>query len=148
MPLSAAADAGAPGLALGHAFGRIGCLLGGCCYGRAVDPSFPLAVDLAGQSRHPVQLYEAAGLLALSALLLLLSRRLWPRPGALFAVYLGAYAALRFVTEGLRADDLERGFVGPLSTSRLIALVAIGVAAVVLYRGKKEPAHGGRERPI
>jgi phosphatidylglycerol:prolipoprotein diacylglycerol transferase len=149
ISLATAADAGAPGLALGHAFGRVGCLMGGCCYGRTVDPSFPLAVELHGASRHPVQLYEAAGLLAICALLLALSRRLQPRPGALVALYLGSYAILRLGTETLRADDFERGVLGgAISTSQAIALAMLAIAALVLHRSKKEPAHGGRERAV
>jgi phosphatidylglycerol---prolipoprotein diacylglyceryl transferase len=69
VSLGAVADAGAPGLAFGHAIGRVGCLLGGCCYGRPVDAGFPLGIELAGARRHPVQLYEAIGLVLLGVML-------------------------------------------------------------------------------
>lgn len=133
------ADAGAPGLAFGHAIGRIGCFLGGCCYGRPVAPSFPLAAHMAGAWRQPVQLYEAAGLVVLSLVLASLPSR---RPGALFALYAGGYAVLRFALEWLRGDDLERGFLipGVLSTSQAIALVVLGAAALWLRVTRKGAA--------
>ncbi|HEX8953544.1 MAG TPA: prolipoprotein diacylglyceryl transferase family protein [Polyangia bacterium] len=132
VPLLDAADAGAPGLALGHAIGRIGCLLGGCCYGRVVDAKFPLAVQLAGAWRHPVQLYEACGLVLIAIVTALLPRR---RAGAILATYVAAYALLRLVVEHWRGDDLERGVVAhALSTSQLIALVVLAAGAALLYR--------------
>jgi phosphatidylglycerol:prolipoprotein diacylglycerol transferase len=132
ISLADAADAGAPGLALGHAIGRIGCFLGGCCYGRVVDASFPLAVTLHGAPRHPVQLYEAAGLVAIAIFTSLLPRR---RAGAIFLAYVIAYALLRLVVEHWRGDDLERGLVGgAVSTSQLIASVVLAAGAAILYR--------------
>jgi phosphatidylglycerol:prolipoprotein diacylglycerol transferase len=136
VPILDAADAGAPGLALGHAIGRIGCLMGGCCYGRVVDAKFPLAVYLAGAWRHPVQLYEACGLLVIAVVTALLPRR---RAGAIFIVYAGAYALLRLVVEQWRGDDLERGVVAhTLSTSQIIALVVLAAGAAVLYRARSK----------
>lgn len=139
VSLAGAADAGAPGLALGHAVGRVGCFLGGCCYGRVVDGKFPLAVQLAGAWRHPVQLYEAAGLVALAAVTALLPRR---RAGAIFLSYVAGYALLRLVVEHWRGDDFERGVVAhALSTSQLIALVVLAASVAVLYRlGRKKGA--------
>jgi len=138
VPMAAAADAGAPGLALGHAVGRVGCLLGGCCYGRPCAADFPFAVRLHDAWRHPVQLYEAAGLLVIACALAALSRVLRPRPGALIALYLGGYAILRILTEWLRGDDLERGFVWPgvLSTSQAIALGML-LVAIALYVSRR-----------
>ena len=132
----------APGLALGHAFGRVGCLLGGCCYGRVVDAGFPLAVRLHGAWRHPVQLYEAAGLVAIAIVTAMLPRR---RAGAIFGAYVVAYALLRLVDEHWRGDDVERGLVArALSTSQLIALavlVALAAGAALLYREKRTVTH-------
>ena len=132
VSLADAADAAAPGLALGHAFGRVGCLLGGCCYGRVVDARFALAVHLHGAWRHPVQLYEAAGLVVIAAVTARLPRR---RGGAIFVAYVAAYALLRLVDEHWRGDDAERGLVAHgLSTSQLIALVVLAAGAALLYR--------------
>jgi phosphatidylglycerol:prolipoprotein diacylglycerol transferase len=143
LPLAGIADAAAVALPVAHAVGRIGCFLGGCCYGRPTDlpvgvrftdPIAPAAAACAGGARlHPVQLYESAGLLGIAVLIDLGSRRLAHRPrGALFALYLGAYALLRLGTEALRGDLVERGRLGPLSVSQAIAAV-MGVAAAALY---------------
>ena len=68
MPVLRTCDVFAPGLALGHAFGRIGCFAAGCCYGRethvpwAVTFHNPLANQIVGTPLgvplHPTQLYE------------------------------------------------------------------------------------------
>jgi phosphatidylglycerol---prolipoprotein diacylglyceryl transferase len=143
VSMARAGDAGTVGLALGHAIGRVGCLLAGCCYGRACAADFPLGVTLHGALRHPVQLYESAGLVALAGLLALVSPRLRERPGLLSAAYLGGYALLRLSTESFRGDDVERGFVGPLSTSQAIA-VAMLLASLVLFYYAKLRAEGVR----
>jgi phosphatidylglycerol:prolipoprotein diacylglycerol transferase len=122
VPLLSLADAAVPGVALGHAFGRVGCLFGACCYGRPVDASSSFGVEVAGALRHPVQLYEAAALGVLTAGLLLATPR-FRRSGALFATYLMAYGVVRLVMEQFRGDDDARGFLLPgLSTSTAISL--------------------------
>jgi phosphatidylglycerol:prolipoprotein diacylglycerol transferase len=133
ISLTRFADCAVPGLALGHAFGRVGCFLAGCCYGKPVAASFPLAVVLAGVPRHPVQLYEAAGLVLLGLSLLMLPAR---PPGRLVTLYLIAYAVLRLFTEALRGDDDARGFVIPglVSTSQALAIAVLLAALVVRYR--------------
>ncbi len=102
------ADALAPGLALGHAFGRLGCFLAGCCYGEVTSgawavhfPEGSLVGD--GLPRHPTQLYEAGALLLLFALLALWHRRRRFQ-GQVFLLYLALYGAARFLIEMLRGD--------------------------------------------
>src|SRR5207245_2716245 len=127
------ADCAAPGLALGHALGRVGCFFAGCCYGRPVAPSFPLAIVRDGVPRHPVQLYEAAGLMLLG---LVLSTSAPRPPGRLVTLYLIGYAVLRLFSEALRGDDEARGFVigHVISTSQAIAIAILLGALVVRYR--------------
>jgi len=130
-------DLFAPALALGHAFGRLGCFAAGCCFGKLgggrLGVGFPrgsVAFDeLANHGAipagwettpalHPTQLYEAFGELAIFATLLALRPRLRQRPGALLVAYLGLYALLRFVVEMFRGD-VVRGLVFALNTPRL-----------------------------
>jgi phosphatidylglycerol:prolipoprotein diacylglycerol transferase len=136
IPLVGFADCAVPGLALGHALGRVGCFLAGCCYGRPAAARFPLAVLLAGVPRHPVQLYEAAGLLLLGLVLVTLPPR---RPGQPLTLYLIGYAVLRLFTESLRGDDEARGFVIPglVSTSQALALAVLLAVLVVRYRQRR-----------
>ncbi|HEY2901609.1 MAG TPA: prolipoprotein diacylglyceryl transferase [Polyangia bacterium] len=149
-------DVFAPGLALGHAFGRLGCFAAGCCFGKtcaaaasalcvlfpndsvAYDQLQALGAVAAGSSTtpplHPTQLFEAAGDLIIFLILLGLRRRQHRhanhRPGLLVLTYAGLYAILRFVVE-LYRGDIERSFVAALSTPRL---------SVALHLPPTEPA--------
>lgn len=122
-------------LALGHAFGRIGCFLAGCCFGspctapwavRYTDPeSMPMQSGILPLfGLHPVQIYEALGNLALAGMALwMLRRRRFS--GQVIWTYVAAYGALRFTVEHWRGD--ARGMIGPFATSQ-----AVGLAAIVL----------------
>lgn len=126
-------DVMAPSVSLGHAFGRVGCLLAGCCYGAPTDHwwqvTFPQgAVAPAGVARVPTQLHEVGFNLALFALLWALPRRF---VGQRLALLLLLYGIFRAWNETMRADD--RGFVlgGLLSTGQATAMV-LGVVAIVI----------------
>lgn len=122
-----------PLLPLGHAFGRVGCSLAGCCYG--VSYSGPLAVTyhhslIAPNTMplFPVQLLEAVLLLGLAIVLLAAVLRGVSFPG-MVGLYFGGYAVMRFGLEFLRGD-LERGVAAGLSTSQWISVgVLVGLIA-------------------
>jgi len=143
-------DLFAPALALGHAFGRVGCYAAGCCFGKASDVAWAVAfprgsvafdelttvgaiIPGAGVTPplHPTQLYEAAGELVIGIALVALRRRVAHRPGALLIGYLAAYAVLRFVVELFRGD-VARGFIAELDTPRLAALLRMPPTEPVL----------------
>jgi phosphatidylglycerol:prolipoprotein diacylglycerol transferase len=137
-PLWDAADFAIPGLAIGHAFGRIGCFLKGCCHGAPATafpslgvcypPSSETGQLFPGVPLYPVQPAEAAGLLVIW--FLLLRALLRPhRPGTVFARYLLLYPPLRFVLEWFRGDP--RLAAGPLDTAQLLS-VAFFVAGLLL----------------
>jgi phosphatidylglycerol:prolipoprotein diacylglycerol transferase len=158
LPLAVLADLTAPSLALGHALGRIGCFLGGCCFGHPTQASLGVMFldeqTAAGAlcrrvgPLHPVQLYESAGLLGIALLLFLAERRLTRHAqGLVFTAYLLLYAVLRLGTEQFRGDPVERGQLIPgLATSETLALVmiALGVALLVRIhrRGKRAVEEG------
>ncbi len=107
VPFAKVADAGAPSLALGHIFGRIGCFLNGCCYG--VPTTLPIgiafhnpALGIETLPSHPAQLYEAAGLVLLFGWLVRYRTRS-PYEGAVFGMWLMGYSILRFLVEFVRA---------------------------------------------
>ncbi len=151
-------DVVVPSLALSHAVGRLGCLMAGCCWGRptdlpwAVTYSDPRAHATLGTplhvGLHPFPVYEGLyDLLLFVGLSWLYWRR--PRPGRVFAAYLVAYGAGRFLLEMTRGDA-ARGvyFGGALSTSQLIgaAMVATGVGLhwwLGRQVGPAQPAGGG-----
>ncbi len=111
MPLWKTADVLAPSIALGSVFGRIGCLLNGCCYGRFC--TLPWAIRFpAGQANtgvpvgvplHPTQIYDALLNLLLYGFLAWLFRRK-KFDGQIFATYLLCYAVTRSVVEAFRGD--------------------------------------------
>lgn len=148
LPTWTIGDLAAPGLALAHAVGRLGCLMAGCCFGRPTD--LPWAVRFTstyaadavgvplGVPLHPTQLYEAGAEIAIFAVLLGTERRGRVYPGRTFWTYVLLYAAARFVIEFYRGDP--RGAVGALSTSQFVSLVLAPLAFVMLVRLGRRPA--------
>lgn len=134
IPILVALSAAAPALAIGHAIGRIGCLLVGDDYGRPTDlpwgVAFPRGLPPTDLPVHPTQLYETAALVPIAWLLVR-----WRRQGAADAVVFGRYlvlaGALRFVIEFIRVN---RRVAGPLTVAHLISLgvVIIGIAILTL----------------
>lgn len=129
---------------LGHAMGRVGCFISGCCYGIEYDGplSFtythpydprtdvnPLGTPV-GVPLLPVQLIEAACLLCLYVVLEILFRKT-KRPGICLLVYAMCYCIIRFTLEFFRGD-IVRGFLWGMSTSQWISM-AIFVCAVALF---------------
>ena len=125
-------DTIAPGFCFAHAFGRIGCLCAGCCYG--VEMEGFLCLELGGTSRLAVQLMEAVFLILLGLFLCLLHRKK-PRRGTLTGLYMVLYAIWRFVIEFWRDDD--RGFIGELSTSQFIGIFIFAAGIIILFLAKK-----------
>lgn len=127
-------DIVAIGVPLFHTFGRVGCFLGGCCYG--VECSFGFVYHYSpipyanGVRRFPVQLLEAGFNLCLCLTLYLLFRK-EKYKGHLLSVYLFAYPTFRFLDEFLRGD-VHRGIWWGLSTSQWISLLLIAGNALWL----------------
>ena len=145
LPVWSAADMYAPGVALGHIIGRLGCLLAGCCYGRPTDMPWgitftsPVAAASAGTPLgiplHPTQIYDAGAELLILIVLLVLERRGRPYPGRTWWLYMLLYAVARFIVEMFRADD--RGIILGFSTSQFVSLVIAPIAIVMLLRLKR-----------
>jgi phosphatidylglycerol:prolipoprotein diacylglycerol transferase len=153
LPLWTTCDAFAPGIALGHVVGRLGCFFAGCCYGRpttvpwaitftdpfaAANVGTPLNVPL-----HPTQLYEAGAELLILVLLLLTERKGRAFPGRTFWFYMFLYAVSRFVIEFFRGD--ERGNVGIFSTSQFISLLLAPLAIIMLIYLARQKAPEPRQ---
>lgn len=143
LPFLRWADCFVPGVALAQGFGRIGCFLAGCCFGKPTDSIFGVVFPAgsaapAGVPLWPVQLFSAAGDLLLAGTLLLLEKKR-RGDGLLTGAYLLLYSVGRFLIEFLRADP--RGAVGIFSTSQFIALFAAAAAAVILLLRKRGTSH-------
>lgn len=145
-------DVFAVGIPLFHAIGRVGCFLGGCCFGvewpgGVVYERNPIEFAN-GVPRFPVQLVEAGVELALFLVLLGLFLR-GRGKGRLMAYWALAYAPARFLLEFLRGDAY-RGFLGPLSTSQWISIVVLvaAVAFLVWRRRRAEPLRAPSGAPV
>ena len=124
-------DFGVTALPLGHALGRIGCQLNGCCHGIAAPP--PWGLPGPSGTCLPVPLYEAGFNLLLYAALNLAYGRLG-RPGAVFGLYLFGYGAWRFGIEFLRGDPRQAW--GPLHVAQWVAL-ALAIGGALLLRARR-----------
>ena len=140
LPLWTTCDVFAPGVALGHVVGRMGCFFAGCCWGRETDVPWaitftdpyaaanvgtPLNVPL-----HPTQLYEAGAEGLILLLLLSTEKKGSKYPGRTFWLYMLLYAVSRFIIEFYRNDP--RGVVLMFSTSQFISIVLAPLALVML----------------
>ena len=151
LPLWTTCDVFAPGIALGHVVGRLGCLFAGCCYGKPTTQPWGItftsqfAADNVGTPLnvplHPTQLYEAGAEALILALLLATEKRWRPFAGRTFWLYILLYAVSRYVIEMFRGDP--RGTVLMFSTSQFISVLLAPLAiAMLLYlsrRGEPSP---------
>lgn len=132
-----------PAVAIAQGFGRIGCLLAGCCYG--AETSSPLSIvfprgvnSLAptGIHLHPTQIYSSIFDFALGIFLLwYLNKK--KEESKTFGLYVIMYSIGRFIIEFLRNDP--RGNVGMLSTSQFIAIftLIIGILVFNIHKLRK-----------
>lgn len=154
------ADIGAPVISLGLVFGRLGCFLAGCCFGKVTDMPwgirFPQYSDawkrhrelfydqLVAQHKeigewlslpvHPTQLYELFGALIIF-IYLWFTRKKVLYAGQKIATFLISYGILRFIIEIWRDDD--RGGV-LLSTSQWISIPMVILGIILVIHGRKK----------
>jgi phosphatidylglycerol:prolipoprotein diacylglycerol transferase len=148
IPTWKVADIAAPALALGHALGRIGCFMAGCCYGKECllpwgtmfhsEYAHNLTRLPLNSPLHPVQLYEAA-LNFVNFLVLTVALRKKSFDGQVFSLYVINYSVIRYITEFFRGDHADTAFLykGPsalLTVSYPQFFCILGLAAgLVLY---------------
>jgi phosphatidylglycerol:prolipoprotein diacylglycerol transferase len=143
----AVGDSIAPGVAIGHAFGRLGCFSAGCCYGKPVhgalsalgivftDPyahatvGVPLGIPL-----YPTQLMESAAEFIIFGILWMLARQR-RFEGQLVATYLFSYGIVRYLVDYLRVYEPQAMlFHGLMTDAQLTSLVMIALAIVIFVR--------------
>lgn len=128
LDLWSIADLFAPYIALGQAFGRIGCYLNGCCYGIPAPKNF-----IFGRT-HPAQIYSSILLFIIFVVLLKwqAARRF---KGEIFMSYCMLYSCKRFLIEFMRADN-PRIFLG-LTISQLVS-AAVLITALYIFKIKAD----------
>ena len=151
LPMWTTTDVFAPGIALGHVIGRLGCFLAGCCYGKvttvpwAVVFTDPFAAANAGTPLnvhlHPTQLYESGAEALILVGLLVFEKRGRPFPGRTFWGYMLAYGISRFVIEFFRGDA-GRGlyFQQAISLSQIISIVLVPLSLGMLWWLSRQPS--------
>lgn len=144
------ADIFAPAIPLFHAFGRVGCVFAGCCYGLEVDWGIPVQHLLENNTiewhNHvPIPLIEAGcNLLIMTALIILSTKKL--KKGSLMGIYFICYSVVRFIDEFFRGDEI-RGRLFGLSTSQWISIFVLALGIFMLlnrYVLKKKDSFGYR----
>lgn len=123
-----------------HVFGRLGCLMAGCCHGRPTslpwgitftDPAALVPAAWLATPLHPTQLIEAAGDAVLAVILYKVFAR-DVRPGLVTAIYFASYGALRFLVEFLRGDTVPLSF--GLTAGQVLGLGLMAAAGAILAR--------------
>ena len=116
-------------IVIAHAFGRVGCFFAGCCYGKPTESFLGVKFPFLSYKVHATQLYEAAFLFALFAVMLILYVKKGFKHN--LSLYLLTYGIFRFLIEFVRGD--ERGsFVAGVSPSQFWSIVMI-LARVGVY---------------
>mgnify|MGYP001777753389 CR=1 FL=1 len=130
----------APSLALGHAFGRIGCFINGCCYGHPTECflgfSYPKWHETFGTPVHPVQLYESASNLLLFGILEYAFRHR-KYEGQTAALYLIAYGVLRTIMELFRGDVGKVFLIFSQAQCIALLITLIGFGILIWLKIKK-----------
>ncbi|MBI4660192.1 MAG: prolipoprotein diacylglyceryl transferase [Verrucomicrobia bacterium] len=140
LPLWKIADIMAPSIALGHALGRIGCLMTGCCYGHPTRLPWAIRFPAAdhwtrGEPVHPTQIYEFALNMVLFAVLSwFYGRKRFD--GQVFAVYLVAYAVVRAFVESFRGDYTKYYFNEWVTPGQIGSGVIFIIGLFLLWRLK------------
>jgi phosphatidylglycerol:prolipoprotein diacylglycerol transferase len=156
----------APAIAIGHAFGRLGCFMNGCCYGvRCESCGLEFAQGSAvwydqiadgiigsyairSAAVFPSQLMELSLLVILAIVLTIMFRRR-RFAGQNLAIYLASYGVIRFAVQFTRADEAIQ--IGPLTIWHVVALgvMTAGVVTYLVWRKRaKDPCAFRRSKPV
>ncbi|MFZ0449381.1 MAG: prolipoprotein diacylglyceryl transferase [Desulfatiglandaceae bacterium] len=145
------ADLWAPAAAIGQGFGRIGCLMAGCCYGKAtripwaVTFTDPEALAPLHQALHPTEIYHAVSGFAIFGILLFLHKKK-SYTGRVFIWYLLLHSFSRLLIERFRGDDRGMLFQTGMTVTQFVSTLILAGAFITIIilksRWKKEEACG------
>ena len=127
-----------PSVALAQGFGRLGCLLAGCCYGKETDSHLAITFTNSDFAPNhvplvPTQIYASVLDFAHYFVLILAAKHLKGK-SQVAGLYLILYSVGRFILEFYRGD-LERGSVGILSTSQFISIFTFCAGLLLFLYG-------------
>jgi phosphatidylglycerol:prolipoprotein diacylglycerol transferase len=152
LPIWKVADILAPSISLGYVFGRMGCLMNGCCYGRECHyawaitfppqtgneiPNHPVGVPL-----HPTQIYDSLLNLVFYLFLAWLYRRK-KFDGQVFAAYLIGYALMRSFVEYFRGDYPVHYLGGWATPAQVVSIgIILGGALLLAFLPRPQAKQG------
>lgn len=119
------------GILIAHCFGRIGCFLAGCCYGKETDFFLGIYYSEAGAVVHPTQLYEAAFLLLAFLVFFFFLKKHHTE------CYLISYGIFRILIELLRGDDRGASPFGFLTPSQFMSIIMILGGILIFFLRKR-----------
>jgi phosphatidylglycerol:prolipoprotein diacylglycerol transferase len=136
QPVWKIADILAPSVALGSVFGRIGCLMNGCCYGYQCSLPwairFPADHETHGAAVHPTQIYDASlNLILYLTLAWWISRKKFD--GQIFAAYLMGYAVFRSIAEHFRGDYPTDHIHNGLTSAQVLSIGIFATGALLWW---------------
>ena len=138
------ADAAACAISIAHAFGRLGCLMAGCCYGQRTDAWFGVHMDALGYKVVPTQLFEA---IFLALIFVYLVIRIREKQTYCLQIYMILYGIWRFVIEFVRDDYRGTTLTDIVTPSQLTAILMIlgGILLIVVQRRVRSAPQRMRE---
>ncbi len=129
-----------PSLALGYAFGRIGCFLNGCCYG--IPTNLPWGVRFPsvspGEPHHPVQLYAFVANMVFLLLLLWFDGKRKKTQGQTFSLYMMLYPFYRILAEILRKGETAQILFDGITQAQLASAILLLVGVYLWLRLGRE----------
>ena len=129
-----------PSLAIGHAFGRVGCFINGCCFGKETNSilgvkypakSIPFEKFHKVVTIHPVQLYEALANILLFGLFMYTLRKF--KRGFTVGLYIISYGVIRYVMEAFFRGDHKELAQGVFTKAEIVGMIIIpiGIALII-----------------
>lgn len=126
------ADIAAACIAIAHSFGRIGCLMAGCCYGAETDAWYGIYMVALDKRVVPIQLYEA---IVLALLFAFFVYRILKKKTYNLQLYMAVYGIWRFLIEYARDDYRGDSFISFLTPSQLTAVfMVVGAVALIFLQ--------------
>ncbi len=142
------ADIVLPSVAVAQGFGRIGCFLAGCCYGRETDSCFSITFHNSQFAHNdvplvPTQLISSFCNFALAVGLIIYAKK-DRKPGRVAALYLIFYSIGRSIIEVYR-DDFRGDFIGPLSVSQFISIFILLLGVFLFFKDSIQKKKSNKE---
>lgn len=117
-------------ITIAHGFGRIGCFLAGCCYGKETTSWIGIKFPGMSHAVYPTQLFEALFLFILSTILIILAFKYNFKYN--MVVYLFSYGIFRFLIEFIRGDERGAYFLS-LSPSQWFSIACIIIGTILIF---------------